>query len=123
MEDGPLLRSISKGGRGGESLSDWAIWAVISASARAIGIERIGAHDLAAPRKALPQGGRRSRTDQVLLGHSSIQTTERYLGSEQEIAVAARAVMSGLARSALDARMVGKGLLDLVNAAVPKLVP
>ncbi len=40
---------------------------------------------------ALSSAGRRAEIlEQIkfLLGHSSIQTTERYLGSEQEIAIA-----------------------------------
>jgi hypothetical protein len=39
-------------------------------------------------REALPQDRRKYRTDQVSLGDSSIQTTERYLGPEQEIEIA-----------------------------------
>ena len=46
IEDGRLLRSISKGGKVGESLSDWAVWSVVEQSAKEIGIERFGAHDL-----------------------------------------------------------------------------
>jgi integrase len=46
IEDGRLLRSISKGGKVGKSLSDWAIWSVVEQSAKQIGIERFGAHDL-----------------------------------------------------------------------------
>jgi len=65
IEEGRLLRRIRKGGKLGTSLSDWAVWSVVMESAREIGVERFGAH-----------------------GHSSIQTTERYLGSEQEIAIA-----------------------------------
>jgi hypothetical protein len=38
-EDGPLLRSIAKGGKVGRSLSDWAVWSVVEQSARQIGIE------------------------------------------------------------------------------------
>jgi hypothetical protein len=30
----------------GESLSDWAVWSVVEQSAREIGIEKFGAHDL-----------------------------------------------------------------------------
>jgi len=89
IEDGPLLRSISKGGKIGKSLSDWAVWAVVEQSARQIGIEHFGAHDL---RRTCAKLCRKSGGDleqiKFLLGHSSIQTTERYLGSEQEIAVA-----------------------------------
>jgi hypothetical protein len=29
VEDGRLLRSISKGGKIGESLGDWAVWSVV----------------------------------------------------------------------------------------------
>ena len=46
IEEGPLLRSIRKGGKVGESLSDWAVWSVVEQSAKQIGIERFGAHDL-----------------------------------------------------------------------------
>jgi integrase len=89
IEEGPLLRSIAKGGKMGESLSDWAVWSVVEQSARQIGIERFGAHDL---RRTCAKLCRKSGGDleqiKFLLGHSSIQTTERYLGSEQEIVTA-----------------------------------
>jgi integrase len=89
IEDGPLLRSLNKVAKVGESLSDWAVWAVVTESAKQIGIERFGAHDL---RRTCAKLCRKAGGDleqiKFLLGHSSIQTTERYLGSEQEIAVA-----------------------------------
>ena len=89
VEGGPLLRSIAKGGKLGQSLSDWAIWAVVTEAAKEIGIENFGAHDL---RRTCAKLCRKAGGDleqiKFLLGHSSIQTTERYLGSEQHIAVA-----------------------------------
>ncbi len=90
IHEGRLLRSIRKGGkRIGEALSDWAVWDVVQRSAAEIGIERFGAHDL---RRTCAKLCRKAGGDleqiKFLLGHSSIQTTERYLGSEQEIAVA-----------------------------------
>ncbi len=89
IEEGRLLRRIRKGGKVGTSLSDWAIWSVVMESAREIGIERFGAHDL---RRTCAKLCRKAGGDleqiKFLLGHSSIQTTERYLGSEQEIATA-----------------------------------
>jgi len=89
IEEGPLLRSIAKGGKVGESLSDWAIWSVVQQSAKQIGIEHFGAHDLRRTcAKLCRKGGGDLEQIKFLLGHSSIQTTERYLGSEQEIAVA-----------------------------------
>ena len=47
IEDGRLLRPLSKSERIlGEELGDWAIWSVVAASAKEIGIEHFGAHDL-----------------------------------------------------------------------------
>jgi integrase len=90
IEDGRLLRPLSKSGKLiGDELGDWAIWSVVEQSAKEIGIERFGAHDL---RRTCAKLCRRNGGDleqiKFLLGHSSIQTTERYLGSEQELAVA-----------------------------------
>jgi len=90
IEDGRLLRPLSKSGKLiGDELGDWAIWSVVEQSAKEIGIEHFGAHDL---RRTCAKLCRKNGGDleqiKFLLGHSSIQTTERYLGSEQEIAVA-----------------------------------
>jgi integrase len=90
IEDGRLLRPLSKSGKLiGDELGDWAIWSVVEQSAKEIGIERFGAHDL---RRTCAKLCRKNGGDleqiKFLLGHSSIQTTERYLGSEQEITVA-----------------------------------
>jgi integrase len=90
IEDGRLLRSIRKGGKKiGDGLSDWAVWSVVEQAARQIGIERFGAHDL---RRTCAKLCRKAGGDleqiKFLLGHSSIETTERYLGSEQDIEIA-----------------------------------
>ena len=90
IEKGRLLRPLSKSGKIlAEELGDWAIWSVVEQSAKQIGIEHFGAHDL---RRTCAKLCRKNGGDleqiKFLLGHSSIQTTERYLGSEQEIAVA-----------------------------------
>jgi integrase len=90
IEEGRLLRPLSKSGKIlGNELGDWAIWSVVEQSSKQIGIEHFGAHDL---RRTCAKLCRKSGGDleqiKFLLGHSSIQTTERYLGSEQEIVVA-----------------------------------
>ena len=87
IEEGRLLRSIRKGGKKiGDQLSDWAVWSVVEQAAKEIGIEQFGAHDL---RRTCAKLCRKAGGDleqiKFLLGHSSIQTTERYLGSEQDI--------------------------------------
>ncbi|MCU1249649.1 MAG: phage integrase family protein, partial [Edaphobacter sp.] len=90
IEKGRLLRPLSKSGKViGDELGDWAIWSVVEQSANEIGIEHFGAHDL---RRTCAKLCRKNGGDleqiKFLLGHSSIQTTERYLGSEQDLAVA-----------------------------------
>ncbi len=90
VEEGKLLRSMTKAGKvKRDHLNDGAIWSVVESSAKEIGIERFGAHDL---RRTCAKLCRKNGGDleqiKFLLGHSSIQTTERYLGSEQDIAVA-----------------------------------
>jgi integrase len=87
IEDGRRLRSVSKSGKvNRDTLSDWA---VVEQSSKQIGIEHFGAHDL---RRTCAKLCRKNGGDleqiKFLLGHSSIQTTEQYLGSDQEIAVA-----------------------------------
>lgn len=90
IEDGRLLRSVSKSGKvNGDTLSDWAIWSVVEQSSKQIGIEHFGAHDLRRTcAKLCRKGGGDLEQIKFLLGHSSIQTTERYLGSEQDIEIA-----------------------------------
>jgi len=90
IEDGRLLRPVSKSRKIlRDELGDWAIWSVVEQSSKQIGIEHFGAHDL---RRTCAKLCRKNGGDleqiKFLLGHSSIQTTERYLGSEQEIAIA-----------------------------------
>lgn len=90
IEKGRLLRPLSKSGKViGDELGDWAIWSVVEQAAKEIGIEHFGAHDL---RRTCAKLCRKNGGDleqiKFLLGHSSIQTTERYLGSEQDLAVA-----------------------------------
>jgi integrase len=90
IEKGRLLLPLSKSGKiVGDELGDWAIWSVVEQSSKQIGIEHFGAHDL---RRTCAKLCRKSGGDleqiKFLLGHSSIQTTERYLGSEQDIEIA-----------------------------------
>lgn len=90
IKDGRLLRPVRKGGKiEGDSLSDWAVWSVVEQAAKQIGIEQFGAHDLRRTcAKLCRKAGGDMEQIKFLLGHSSIQTTERYLGSEQDIVVA-----------------------------------
>jgi integrase len=83
ISSGPLLRSLR---RLSDPLSDDSIWEVVRDSALAIGIEHFGPHDLrrTCAKLCRSRGGRIEQI-QLLLGHASIQTTERYLGSTQNL--------------------------------------
>jgi integrase len=91
ISEGPLLRPVSKAGKkvGETGLGAWSVWSVVERCAKEIGVKDFGPHDL---RRTCAKLCRKSGGDleqiKFLLGHSSIQTTERYLGSDQEIAVA-----------------------------------
>jgi len=90
IEDGLLLRSVSKSGKVNcDMLSDWAVWSVVEQSSKQIGTEHFGAHDLRCTcAKLCRKNGGDLEQIKFLLGHSSIQTTERYLGADQEIEIA-----------------------------------
>jgi integrase len=63
-----------------------AVWKIVLHYAQQVGIERLAPHDL---RRTCAKLCRKSGGDleqiQFLLGHSSIQTTEKYLGGERDI--------------------------------------
>jgi site-specific recombinase XerD len=63
-----------------------AVWHIVKNSARRIGIQKLAPHDLrrTCARLCQASGGELEQI-QMLLGHVSIRTTERYLGSKQRI--------------------------------------
>jgi len=65
------------------------IWRLVMEYAQRIGLDRLAPHDLRRTcAKLCRKNGGKLEQIAFLLGHSSIQTTERYLGSEQELAIA-----------------------------------
>ena len=87
IASGHVLRPLDKAGRvAGERLSTSAIYKVVGEYARALGWEDIAPHDLRRTFAQLAHKGR-APVDQIQLslGHSSIVTTERYLGVEQSL--------------------------------------
>src|SRR5712692_9743214 len=82
---GPLLRSINKAGRiWGHGFTPKVIWAIVKANAKSCGLPSVAPHDLRRTCARLcHQAGGELDQIQFLLGHVSIQTTERYLGCKQ----------------------------------------
>ncbi len=82
-----MFRAVNKGGRiYGEGLTANVIWSVVQAYAAQLGVPRLAPHDLRRTcAKLCRAAGGDLEQIQLLLGHASIQTTERYLGTRQNL--------------------------------------
>jgi integrase len=83
---GHLFRPVNKGDRvAGERMTAQAVFNTVKAYAAAIGLDHFAPHDLRRSYAKLAHKGRAPLEQiQLSLGHASIQTTERYLGVEQD---------------------------------------
>ena len=82
---GTLLRSINKAGRiWGTGFTPKVIWGVVKEKAKECELPSLAPHDLRRTCARLcHQAGGELEQIQFLLGHVSVQTTERYLGCKQ----------------------------------------
>jgi integrase len=87
IADGRILRAINRHGRiTRDSISPQAILATVASYGRELGLP-LKPHDLRRTcAKLCRAGGGELEQIQMLLGHASITTTERYLGSRQNLA-------------------------------------
>ncbi len=84
---GPVFRAINKAQRVGKSaFSPKVIWGVVKAGSSKCSLENVAPHDLrrTCARLCHEAGGELEQI-QFLLGHVSVQTTERYLGCKQRL--------------------------------------
>ena len=82
---GPLFRAINKAGRAwGNGFTPKVIWSIVKEGAADCDISGLAPHDLRRTCARLcHQAGGELEQIQFLLGHVSIETTERYLGCKQ----------------------------------------
>jgi len=67
-------------------LSEKVVWQLIKPYADVAGVPGIAPHDLRRTcAKLCRAGGGELEQIQLLLGHASVQTTERYLGTRQDL--------------------------------------
>ena len=87
LTDGRVFRPVSRADRAsGEILSKKVVWQLIKPYADAAGVPDIAPHDLRRTcAKLCRAGGGELEQIQLLLGHASVQTTERYLGTKQDL--------------------------------------
>ena len=96
---GRVFRSVNKGGKvvGAAIADEKAVWQVVLKYARATALGKLAPHDL---RRTCAKLCRKAGGDleqiQLLLGHASVQTTERYLGTEQNLTVAVNDAIGSL---------------------------
>ena len=105
-----LFRRVNKVGRPwGDGITERAVWHIVKESARAVGVAKLAPHDLrrTCARLCHASGGELEQI-QFLLGHVSVQTTERYLGCKQRI------------RSAVNDSLASNRILEL---AVVEVLP
>ena len=87
ITDGPVFRSVNRGGQTRKTaLSEKVVWQLIRPYADAAGVAGIAPHDCRRTcAKLCRAAGGELEQIQMLLGHASVQTTERYLGTKQDL--------------------------------------
>lgn len=87
IESGFIFRRVNKGGNiMGEGITDQAIYDIVVGYAEKLEKQGIAPHDLRRSfAKLAHKGGSPIDQIQLSLGHDSIQTTEKYLGVEQDL--------------------------------------
>jgi site-specific recombinase XerD len=84
---GTIFRRVNRMGKlWGTGITPKAIWHVVKAAAKRARIDKLAPHDLhrSCARFCHLNGGELEQI-QFLLGHASVQTTERYLGCKQKL--------------------------------------
>jgi site-specific recombinase XerD len=87
VSSGRAFRSVNRADRvTGDALGEKVVWQLIKPYAEAAGVPGIAPHDLRRTcAKLCRAGGGELEQIQLLLGHASVQTTERYLGTKQDL--------------------------------------
>jgi len=87
VSSGRAFRSVNRADRvTGDALGEKVVWQLIKPYAEAAGVPGIAPHDLRRTcAKLCRAGGGELEQIQLLLGHASVQNTERYLGTKQDL--------------------------------------
>lgn len=87
LADGYVLRPVNRADRiSGQRLGEKAVWQMLRRYAQVVGVPAIAPHDARRTcAKLCRAAGGQLEQIQLLLGHASVQTTERYLGTKQDL--------------------------------------
>jgi integrase len=88
VTEGHLFRPVNRGYLVcGERMSEKVVWQMLKTYIAGAGLPDIAPHDLRrTTAKLCRAAGGELEQIQLLLGHSSVQTTERYLGTKPDVA-------------------------------------
>jgi site-specific recombinase XerD len=84
---GRIFRAVARAGKvWGDGISQNVVWYVVKTCCEKVGLQHIAPHDLRRTcAKLCHTSGGEIEQIQFLLGHASVQTTERYLGCKQNL--------------------------------------
>jgi site-specific recombinase XerD len=87
ITEGRIFRAVARTGKvWGKGISQNVVWYVVRGCCQRAGLEHIAPHDLRRTcAKLCHDSGGELEQIQFLLGHASVQTTERYLGCKQNL--------------------------------------
>jgi site-specific recombinase XerD len=87
VTEGRIFRAVARTGKiWGRGISQNVVWYVVKTCCERAGLEHIAPHDLRRTcAKLCHSSGGELEQIQFLLGHASVQTTERYLGCKQNL--------------------------------------
>jgi len=87
VTEGRIFRAVARTGKvWGNGISQNVVWYVVRTCCERVGLEHIAPHDLRRTcAKLCHDSGGELEQIQFLLGHASVQTTERYLGCKQNL--------------------------------------
>jgi len=87
LAEGHVFRPVIRGDRvAGERLGEKVVWQMLRQYAASVGVPGIAPHDARRTcAKLCRAAGGELEQIQILLGHASVQTTERYLGTKQDL--------------------------------------
>ena len=87
VTEGRIFRAVARAGKvWGKGISQNVVWYVVTGCCERAGLEHIAPHDLRRTcAKLCHSSGGELEQIQFLLGHASVQTTERHLGCKQNL--------------------------------------
>src|SRR5215831_14978852 len=119
--DGRVFRCVSrKGSVWGSGITEKVVWHIVRDGAKRAGIQQLAPHDCrrSCARLCYAAGGELEQI-QFLLGHVSVETTERYLGCKQRLRQGQRQDWAGTVSYAAGRQTTDRGSFQKSHISFP----